>query len=637
MSYPVMLAKELELGMKIKKDTSNYSSPPIGWIGSEKFDGYRCFFFYKEIGGEIVGIFSSRNYKGFTAPEWFLKSMPSYEVLGKRVLDGELWAGRDNFEFMGLVRKKKPIDEEWYNITYQVYDIIDEKDRIFKERIKILKDLVKFNKSIYNIKLKNKEIISKKFKCPLVYCDQITIKSIEHMKEYYQNIIDNDGEGIMIKHPESKYENGRSSYMLKVKPSIDREAIIIDYKMGDPNSKYKGLLGSFICKPLINHDTYMSIDEDDNHIFTLSGMDDEIRNNYQKTHSEGTIITYECSGFTNKGLPRFGRYMRKRDDVIIKEHIEDTNLVNNLEKVKEIFQFLEEYYKKNYDIMRKTTYSKINKLLRELKSDEDLSQGNLSSIKGIGKGTIDRIIEIIDTGTLKEYEKLKNKKSPLEDFLKIHGVGRQHAKKLLSEGFSTIDDLRKCENIQDYLNDTQLKGLKYYDDIQQRIPYNEIKSLEIHFMKILEKIDKDSELTIAGSYRRKNKDSGDIDIFLKSENKKTYNKFIDVLKENNLLVEDLARGNKKYMGLGKSKNSKWCRRIDIMYTKPEEYPFAVLYFTGSGEFNERMRGDALKQGFTMNEYGIKSIDGNSIDNKFDHEGDIFRFLNYKYIQPENRK
>ena len=92
------------------------------------------------------------------------------------------------------------------------------------------------------------------------------------------------------------------------------------------------------------------------------------------------------------------------------------------------------------------------------------------------------------------------------------------------------------------------------------------------------------------------------------------------------------------MGLGKTKMSKWCRRIDIMYTKPEEYPFAILYFTGSGEFNERMRGEALKQGYTMNEYGIKHLDNaHKVDHKFNYEGDIFKFLNYKYIQPENRK
>ena len=70
---------------------------------------------------------------------------------------------------------------------------------------------------------------------------------------------------IMIKHPLSPYVDGRSSYMLKFKPAFDREAEIIDYKMGDPDSKYNGMLGSFICRPLKNHDTYMSVDKDDDH------------------------------------------------------------------------------------------------------------------------------------------------------------------------------------------------------------------------------------------------------------------------------------------------------------------------------------------------------------------------------------
>ena len=47
------------------------------------------------------------------------------------------------------------------------------------------------------------------------------------------------------------------------------------------------------------------------------------------------------------------------------------------------------------------------------------------------------------------------------------------------------------------------------------------------------------------------------------------------------------------------------RRIDIMYKSPEEYPFAVLYFTGSAEFNVKMRNDLLERGYTLNEYGVK--------------------------------
>ena len=196
--------------------------------------------------------------------------------------------------------------------------------------------------------------------------------------------------------------------MLKYKPSFDREAIIIDYKLGE--GKYKGLLGSFICRQLINHDTYMSIDPNEDHIFTLSGMDDKIRNNFKETHPEGTIITYECSGFTDRGVPRFGRYLRIRDDVIIKDHIEDKQSHSQLDKVKYIMIEMGNYYKRNYDTHRSMTYHKINKSLKNLKNDTELSPQNLKTIEGIGKGTIDRILEIINTGTCHDYEQIKNKK-----------------------------------------------------------------------------------------------------------------------------------------------------------------------------------------------------------------------------------
>ena len=634
----VMLAKEYELGFQIKKDTSKYSKPPKGWIMSEKFDGYRALFRYEEVDGVLVGKFYSRNNKSFNAPDWFLESMPPPNLLGDKIIDGELWAGRDNFQLMGIVRKKVPIPEEWLNIQYQVYDITNIEGG-FVDRLKKLKKIVDFTGKSWSIRLKNEEFYipeGVEIPPPLVFATQKRITSESMMKSFYKDIIDNGGEGIMIKHPLSTYENGRSNYMLKYKPAFDREAEIIDYKMGDPESKYKGMLGSFICRPLKNHDTYMSVDEDDNHIFTLSGMDDYTRKNYLKTHPVGTIITFECSGFTDKGVPRFGRYLRIRDDVIVKSHTSVSDR-EKLDRVLEIFVYLEKYYKSNYDTFRAKTYMGLNKILKSLSSDSDLEPLNLKKIKGIGQGTIDRIKEIIDTGTLQEYENLKDKKSPLEEFLKIHGVGKQHAKKLVTEGFKSVDDLRKCKDIKDHLNDTQLKGLQYYDDMQVRIPYKEIEKHEIYLKDVLHKVDPKAELTIAGSYRRKRPDSGDIDLLLKASNKRTYDNFIDTLVQEGYLTCQLARGAKKYMGMGKIDISPCHRRIDIMYTKPDEYPFAILYFTGSGEFNVRMREDALKQGYTMNEYSIKHTDSKQkVDKVFLEEKEIFDFLGYEYLNPENR-
>ena len=74
-----------------------------------------------------------------------------------------------------------------------------------------------------------------------------------------------------------------------------------------------------------------------------------------------------------------------------------------------------------------------------------------------------------------------------------------------------------------------------------------------------------------------------------------------------------------------------------MYTKPDEYPFAILYFTGSGDFNQRMRNELVERGYSMNEYSVKYIDSKKkVDHNFVTEKDIFEYFDYEYIEPENR-
>jgi len=633
----VMLAKEYVKGMKgSRNDTSEYTQPPEGWYMSEKYDGYRATLYYDE---EENPVFLSRTGKLFHAPKWFLAGMPSAKTLKGKIIDGELWAGRENFQLMGTVRKKVPVPEEWCNIQFVVYDITNI-DKGFVERIKELLKIVRITKEKWStITQKNMDYPFNNQECPISFTEQKKITSHKQMDAFYNNILSKGGEGIMLKHPNSSYTNGRSSNMLKYKPSFDREAMIIGYNSG--KGKYKDKLGAFVCKPLINHDTFMTVDDDENHIFTLSGMDDKIRDNYEKTHQTGTIITYECSGWTDKGIPRFARYLRKRVDVILKEQSENSS--ERLELVIKIFKEVEKNHLLNKDYFRGKVYTKVLRGLVNLKKDSDLTDENLKNIVGMGKGTKEKIRTIIDTGTCSEYkilQKNKKKNDLRELFQKIHGVGPGCAQKLIELGYESIEDIRDDKDHINHLNDVQLKGLLYFEDVNMRIPYNEIKLHEEYLKGVLKEVDPNSELTIAGSYRRKNKDSGDIDILLKSEDRVTYEIFIERLEKQGYIQATLAHGPKKFMGMSNIDMKMFSctnRRIDIMYTTPEEYPFAILYFTGSAEFNVKMRNELLEKGYTLNEYEVKYTDKTKILTKcFKSEKDIFKYFDYEYVKPENR-
>jgi len=55
-------------------------------------------------------------------------------------------------------------------------------------------------------------------------------KSLSHIEEYVSEILRRGGEGIMLRKPESLYENGRSHYILKYKKSRDGEARVLEIK-----------------------------------------------------------------------------------------------------------------------------------------------------------------------------------------------------------------------------------------------------------------------------------------------------------------------------------------------------------------------------------------------------------------------
>ena len=94
---------------------------------------------------------------------------------------------------------------------------------------------------------------------------------------------------------------------------------------------------------------------------------------------------------------------------------------------------------------------------------------------------------------------------------------------------------------------------------------------------------------------------------------------------------------KKYMGiLGKPQGG--FHHIDIREIPFESYYFALLYFTGSGAFNQRMRAYSKSKGYLLNEYGLYSLD--RLDEKrvkgIESERDIFEAIGYKYLEPKDR-
>ena len=298
----------------------------------------------------------------------------------------------------------------------------------------------------------------------------------------------------------------------------------------------------------------------------------------------------------------------------------------------------------------KNSLSMIKKYNKELNND---TINEFSKFPGIGKGTVDRIKEIITNGFLKELvdftDTLDEKEQSILELESIVGVGRITANEYYNMGIKNIKQLKKAiKNNEIKVNDKIMLGLKYYKKFLDNIPRNEIDEINLLISNYINDINDNLIYEICGSYRREKTTSGDIDVLISKPNDTSINinyleiiikKFKEPNRLNNnqpLLVDDITDKNyeTKYMGFAKYKDNPY-RRIDIRFVEWKYYYSALVYFTGSAELNKNMRKIAKKMGYKLSEYGLTNLKTHE-NIPIKSESDIFKILQIPYLHPRDR-
>ena len=303
------------------------------------------------------------------------------------------------------------------------------------------------------------------------------------------------------------------------------------------------------------------------------------------------------------------------------------------EKFIELMEQLADIMLKHGEPFRARAYQKAQETMMAYPGDI-VSPNDLKGKPGIGPTIMEKLNEYMETGTLKILE--REKTNPVNILAEVYGIGPKKAKELVDNGITSIAELR--EN-QQMLNDIQKVGLHYYEDILKRIPRSEIEDYKAYFENAIPKV-ANVKMEIVGSYRRGAESSGDIDVIITSSDPQVFIKFVDNLLKEKIILHILSRGPTKCLVVTKIPSSDAARRVDFLYTNPEEFPFAILYFTGSKIFNTVMRHIALEKGYTMNEHGIYKMEakkkGEKVNHIFKSEKDIFDFLGLEYKSPIER-
>ena len=291
---------------------------------------------------------------------------------------------------------------------------------------------------------------------------------------------------------------------------------------------------------------------------------------------------------------------------------------------------------KNGGVFKARAYSKVIAAIKE-HDGEIKTMDDVGGIPGIGDGIKEKIREVLNTGHLAAAEDIKKegKVSATDELLNVYGIGPAKAKELVAGGIKSVAMLRTAVAKKAVaLNDKQVIGMKYYEDLLERIPRAEVAEHE----RRLKQAFAGFECSVVGSYRRGAENSGDIDLLVKTE--KPLPKVIEALRNSGYILETLAEGAKKFMGIVRLGEGGAARRLDVLFTPEKEYGYAILYFTGSDKFNVDMRKHALTRGWSLNEHQLSYVGVGEDKGKgapvLKTEEEIFAFLEVPWVPPTDR-
>lgn len=278
----------------------------------------------------------------------------------------------------------------------------------------------------------------------------------------------------------------------------------------------------------------------------------------------------------------------------------------------------------------------------------NLDKFKSEKIPGVGKAIRKKIIEWVETGNVAELVTLMTSKEILayKELSGIIGVGPATIKQWLGMGIYSLTDLRKSlAEGKIELNENQKYGLIYYHDLNQKIPREEVTELSGYVISMIKRVDPVCKTVVCGSYRRGASVSSDVDILVSNPtayDSQFISKFVEYFCKDPCYITALSKGKEKTSILYCSKivspqPRQVTRQIDILNLPYDQFWPGVLYFTGSWDFNEAMRGWAKMKGFKLNQKGLFFNDKGVEKQQIVHsEEDIFKKLNLQFVAPEER-
>ena len=268
-------------------------------------------------------------------------------------------------------------------------------------------------------------------------------------------------------------------------------------------------------------------------------------------------------------------------------------------------------------------------------------EGKAKALQGIGQTIEDKIVELVETGTMKALEK-RLALVPVEvvQFMKLPGLGPKTARRIWQElGVTTVAELKAAaegerlralaclgakseEKILKALAAAPAKGSDGRRLLGDGLPtvLDVVETLRGHAAAV--------KVSEAGSVRRRKETFRDLDVIATSADAPA---LIDSFTSFDWVADTVAKGDTKATVI-----SNVGLRFDLRVVPPESYGNLLQHFTGSKDHNVAMREEAVRRGLSISEYGVETVETGEVA-RHETEEELYAYLGYEWIPPELRE
>ncbi|MBS3755570.1 MAG: DNA polymerase/3'-5' exonuclease PolX [Desulfobacterales bacterium] len=317
--------------------------------------------------------------------------------------------------------------------------------------------------------------------------------------------------------------------------------------------------------------------------------------------------------------------------------IHNNEIRDILEKVADLLEIRGEnpFRVRAYHEAARVVESMSEQIVRLVADNQDLTQ-----YRGIGKDMAGKIREIVETGTLSQFEALRAEMPlTLLDMLQVPSLGPRKISLIYNKlGVTTLEELKdaavqgKIAQLSGFGEKSQQNILDSLDRIEEaeesRMLWSDAEPFARALEKYIRKVEGVRQVRVAGSFRRGRETVGDLDILatcLRGYEEKLMTAFV--------VFEDI----KQVLAHGRTKSSIVLRcglQVDLRIVPQVSFGAALHYFTGSKAHNIAVRKLGTDLGYKINEYGVyqeeKRIAGKT-------EKSVYESVGLVYIEPELRE